>query len=305
MATLYTEQTNNVWKTYFLMALFFGFVVFVGWFAGYYYGNQAIFVGAVIFSVVMNISSYWFSDKIALAVSGARKIEMKDNPELWRIVENLAITAGLPMPSLHIIDDESPNAFATGRDKDHSAIAVTSGLLKILNKSELEGVIAHEFSHIGNRDILLMSVVAVLVGLIQIMADMIIRTSMRHSDDNKNPAFLMAGFVLMIFSPIIAMVIQMAISRKREFLADATGALLTRYPEGLATALEKISDFHRPLAKANKGTAHMFIATPFGGDTDGDGVSDRHQKTSFIQKMFMTHPPVEERVRALRGLDIQ
>ncbi len=301
MATLYTHQSSNIWKTYLLMSVFFGFVVLIGWWVSYYNNNPSILFFAVIFSVVMNIGSYWFSDKIALSVSGAKKIEMKDNPELWRITENIAITAGLPMPSLHIIEDSSPNAFATGRDKNHAAIAVTTGLLERLDRSELEGVLAHEFAHIGNRDILLMSVIAVLVGLIQILADWIIRISLHSDNDNKHPVFVVLGFVLMIFSPIIAFIIQMAISRKREFLADATGALITRYPEGLASALEKISDYHGPLQKANKGTAHLFISSPFGGDQDGDGIPDKKQKRSFIAKLFLTHPPVEERIKALRN----
>lgn len=299
--TLYTHKSSNIWKTYLLMAIFFAFIVFLGWFASYYFNNPAVFIAAVVFSIMMNISAYWFSDKIALSISGAREIEMKDNPELWRIVENLSITAGLPMPRLHIIEDSAPNAFATGRDKKHASIAVTTGLLSILDRSELEGVIAHELSHIGNRDILLMSVVAVLVGLVQILADWIIRISLhsRGDRDNKNPAFLIIGFVLLIFSPIIATLIQLAVSRKREFLADATGALITRYPEGLANALIKISDYHHPMDRANKGTAHMFIATPFGGDQNGDGIPDREQKTSFLVKMFSTHPPVKERIDAL------
>lgn len=283
------------------MALFFGFVAFLGWFASYYYNNPSIFIFAVIFSVVMNITSYWFSDKIALSISGAKKIEMKDNPELWRIVENLAITAGLPMPTVHIINDPAPNAFATGRNKEHAAIAVTTGLLERLDRAELEGVLAHEFAHIGNRDILLMSVVAVLVGLIQIMADFIIRISFHRGGDRdgKNGILLIIGFVLMIFSPIIATIIQLAVSRRREFLADATGALITRYPEGLANALTKISNYHQPLARANKGTAHMFIATPFGGDANKDGIPDKEQKVSWLTRIFSTHPPIQDRINAL------
>lgn len=302
--TLYTHQRENITKTWALMAVFFALVTFLGWFASYYYNNPGIFVFAVIFSVIMNIGSYWFSDKIALAVSGAKEIEMKDNPELWRIVENISITAGLPMPRLCIIDDAAPNAFATGRNKHHSAIAVTTGLLERLNKVELEGVIAHEFAHIGNRDILLQSVVVVLVGLIQIFADWMIRVSLhggKGDNDNKHPALIIVGFALLILSPIIAMVIQLAISRKREFLADATGALITRYPEGLASALEKISDYHHPMKRTNKATAHMFISTPLGGDSDGDGVPDKEQKVSWVAKMFMTHPPVQERIEALLG----
>ena len=280
-----------------------GLVAFLGYFASVYFGDPSILTFAIIFSVVMNISAYWFSDKIALAVSGAKEIQMKDNPELWRTAENIAIASGLPMPRLYIINDSAPNAFATGRDKKHAAIAVTTGLLAKLEKLELEGVLAHEFAHIGNKDILLMSVVAVLVGLIQIMADWIIRFSLHggRDSDGKHPIFLIVGFVLLIFSPIIAMLIQLAISRRREFLADATGALITRYPEGLASALEKISDYSNPLAKANKGTAHMFIATPFGGDMNKDGIPDKKQKASFLTKIFMTHPPMEERIRALLG----
>lgn len=302
--TLYTHQRENITKTWALMAVFFALVTFLGWFASYYYNNPGIFVFAVIFSVIMNIGSYWFSDKIALAVSGAKEIEMKDNPELWRIVENISITAGLPMPRLCIIDDAAPNAFATGRNKYHSAIAVTTGLLERLNKVELEGVIAHEFAHIGNRDILLQSVVVVLVGLIQIFADWMIRVSLhggKGDNDNKHPALIIVGFALLILSPISAMIIQLAISRKREFLADATGALITRYPEGLASALEKISGYHHPMTRTNKATAHMFISTPLGGDSDGDGVPDKEQKVSWVAKMFMTHPPVQERIEALLG----
>lgn len=302
--TLYTHQRENITKTWLLMGVFFAFVTFLGYFASYYYDNPGIFVFAVILSVVMNIGSYWFSDKIALAVSGAKEIQMKDNPELWRIVENISITAGLPMPKLCIIDDSAPNAFATGRNKNHSAIAVTTGLLERLNKAELEGVIAHEFAHIGNRDILLQSVIVVLVGLIQIFADWMIRISFHGGNgdnDNKNPLLIGVGFVLLILSPIIAMIIQLAISRRREFLADATGALITRYPEGLASALGKISDYHHPMSRTNKATAHMFISTPLGGDADGDGIPDKEQKVSWVAKLFNTHPPIQERIDALLG----
>ncbi|MES2409775.1 MAG: M48 family metallopeptidase [Patescibacteria group bacterium] len=303
--TLYTHQRENITKTWALMLVFFAFITFLGYFASYYYNNPGIFVFAVILSVVMNIGSYWFSDKIALSVSGAHEIQMKDNPELWRIVENISITAGLPMPRLYIISDASPNAFATGRNKNHSAIAVTTGLLERLNKTELEGVIAHEFAHIGNRDILLQSVIVVLVGLIQIFADWMIRISFygggSRDRENNNPIMGIIGFALLILSPIIAIIIQLAVSRQREFLADATGALITRYPEGLASALEKISDYHRPMVRVNKATAHMFISTPLGGDADGDGIPDKEQKVSWVAKLFNTHPPIQERIDALLG----
>jgi heat shock protein HtpX len=304
MATLYTHRSENSFKTWLLMGLFLSIVVAIGWYASYMYGNPGILYIAIAFSVFMNITSYFFSDKIALAASGAKEADPKEYLELHRLLENLSITAGLPKPRLYIIEDPSPNAFATGRNAKHAAVAVTTGLLARLDRNELEGVLAHELAHVGNKDILLASVVAVLVGIIAMVADVLIRMSLHggnNNDRNVHPLIMVIGVALLIFSPIIATIIQLAISRKREFMADATGALLTRYPEGLASALEKISDHPQALSKANKATAHMFIATPFGGDQDGDGVADKHQKTSFFTKMFMTHPPVQERIKALRG----
>lgn len=301
--TLYTHQRENTFKTYLLMGLFLSFFVLVGFFASKYFGNVTILYGAIIFSIIANIGSYWFSDKIALSVNGAKEADSKEYLELHRLVENLAITAGLPKPKIYVMNDSSLNAFATGRNKEHAAVAFTTGILNKLDRVELEGVVAHELAHIGNKDILLQSMVAVLVGSIAMIADYMIRVSMfgGKNNDNKHPIFLILGFLFMIFSPLIATIIQLAISRKREFLADASGALLTRYPEGLASALHKISDHHAPMVKANKATAHMFIATPLGGDVDGDGVPDKDQKVSFLAKMFMTHPPVQERIQALLG----
>lgn len=279
------------------------FFVGIGYFASEYYGNPGILYGAIMFSIIMNIGSYWFSDKIALAVNGAKEADSKEYLELHRIVENLAITAGLPKPRVYIMNDPAPNAFATGRNKKHSAVAFTTGILERLDRSELEGVVAHELAHIGNKDILLQSVVAVLVGSIAMIADWLLRVSMfgGKENDNRHPLFVIVGIIFMILSPIIATLIQLAISRRREFLADATGALLTRYPEGLANALHKISDYHGPMNKVNKATAHMFLSNPLGGDANGDGIPDREQKVSMIAKMFMTHPPVEERISALLG----
>lgn len=240
----------------------------------------------------MNFTSYWYSDKIALRLNKAREITRNDNIELWNLVENLSITAGLPMPKLCIIDDSAPNAFATGRNKKHATIGVTTGLLKILNKNELEGVIAHELSHIGNRDILLSTVVVVLVGFIAILADMFMRSLIfgGRSNDNKNGGiFIIIGIALSILAPIFATLIQLAISRKREFLADASGALLTRYPEGLASALQKISSYSSPMKNANTATAHLFIANPFGS------------MGKKISNLFSTHPSTEKRVKALLG----
>lgn len=291
MATVYTQQASNTRKTWFLMTMFLVIIIGLGYFISYYYNSPAILYIAIIFSLLMNIAGYWWSDKIVLGMSGAKEAKHDEYTDLYHIVENLAITAGLPQPRIFIINDPAPNAFATGRDKEHAVVAVTTGLLQILNKTELEGVIAHELSHIGNRDILLQTVVVVLVGFVSILANIFMRGGMRGGDrnDRKNGGILMiVGIVLVALSPLFAKLIQLAISRKREFLADASGVLLTRYPEGLASALQKISSANLPLQKANNATAHLFIANPFGG-------------AKKISSLFSTHPPVEERVRAILG----
>lgn len=294
MATLYTQQSSNVRRTWLLMAGFLLLIIFIGWFASYFYGQPAILYVAVAFSLIMNFGSYWWSDKIALAVSGAKPLAREDNVELWRLAENLSISAGLPLPKLYLIDDPAPNAFATGRDKHHASIAVTSGLLSILNRSELEGVLAHELSHIGNRDILLQTIVVTLVGLVAIVADMMFRSlawsSGRQSDRRGGGLLVVVGLLLMLLSPVVAQIIQLAISRRREFLADASGALLTRYPEALASALQKISAYSGGVRRANKATAHLYIANPLA------------TKKSFgLSGLFLTHPPVAERIKALVG----
>jgi heat shock protein HtpX len=239
----------------------------------------------------MNIIAYWKSDSIALASARAIPAEGSEFAELHRIVENLAITAGLPKPRVYIIHDQAPNAFATGRDPKNAAIAVTTGLLGMMEKSELEGVIAHELAHIGNRDILIATVVVVLVGLLAMVSDFFIRSMFwgRDRDDREggNGLILALGVISIIIAPIVATLVQLAISRKREFLADASGALLTRYPEGLANALKKIENYSRPVQHVSSATAHLFIANPFG------------KTGSFLNKLFATHPPVDERVEAL------
>ncbi|MDQ2932757.1 MAG: M48 family metallopeptidase [bacterium] len=295
MATLYSEQSKNVRKTWFLMTMFAGIVVLIGWFVSYYYGNPSILTFAIIFAVLMNVVSYWKSDKIALSLARAVPAKREEHLELFQIAENLSITAGIPMPRLYIINDPAPNAFATGRNKEHAAVAVTTGLLNIMDKNELSGVIAHEFSHITNRDILLQSVVVVLVGFIAIIGNSFMHMHMfggrrRESGGNAGNILMIVGVVFMILSPIIAQLIQLAISRKREFLADSSGALLTRFPEGLASALQKISAYGQPLQTANNATAHMYISNPFGV-----------KAKQGISKLFMTHPPVQERVNALLG----
>lgn len=300
MATLYTQQGRNVRRTWLLMAVFVAIVVAIGWFVSYYYQSPGILVGAIIFSIVMNVASYWYSDKISLSLAGAQPATRDEYPELFRVTENLAITAGLPLPRLYVIPDAAPNAFATGRNKEHAAVAVTSGLLNMMDKNELSGVVAHELSHIGNRDTLLQTVVVVLVGFIAILANIFTHSSWlgggRRGNDreggNLGAILAVVGIIFVILSPIIAQLIQLAISRKREFLADADGALLTRYPEGLASALVKISAYGAPLQHANNATAHLYISNPFGA-----------KAVSGISKLFMTHPPTEERVAILRGME--
>ncbi len=296
--TLYTHAESNIRKTWILITLFLVFIIGLGWIFSYIFQNPSILIYAVIFSLLMNIISFWHSDKIVLSLTRAKPIEKDDNPELYRVVENLCITVGLPLPKIYIIPEAQPNAFATGRDAKHAVIAVTQGLLEKLDKTELEGVISHELSHIGNRDILLMTIVVVLVGFVSIITNWFLRSMWfggfrrRDSRDGGQVGSILAlvGVALAILSPIIAMLIQLAISRKREFLADASGALLTRYPEGLARALEKISADKTPMETASTATAHLYISNPF----KGKGFSS----------LFMTHPPLEERIKALRDMSI-
>jgi len=296
MATIYTHQDQNIRKTWFLMIGFFIVVAGLGYLFSFIYNSPGIFYGAIILSILMNVFSYWFSDKIVIATTGARPVSREEHRELWNIVENLAITAGLPMPRVYIVDDPAPNAFATGRNKEHAVVAVTTGLLGILDRSELEGVIAHELSHVGNRDMLVSTVAVVLVGVVTLLSDFFLRMAGfgRHGDGDRkvHPVVFIIAIVLAILSPIIATLMQLAISRKREFLADASGVLLTRYPDGLASALKKIGEYSRPMQRANHATAHLFLSNPFGSKKNGTG---------FLTKLFMTHPPVEDRIKALLG----
>lgn len=292
---LYQQRSYNVFKTYLLMAGFLLVVVAIGWAVSLYYGNPAILYGAVIFSLLMNAGSYWFSDKIALAMNGARPASREEFFDLYTVTENLSITAGLPMPKLYVIEDPAPNAFATGRNEKHAVVAATTGLLAILDRTELEGVIAHELSHIQNKDMLVMTVAVVLAGFVAIIADIFLRMSLfgggeRDSDSKAGVIVAILAIVAIILAPIAAQLIQLAISRRREFLADSSGALLTRYPEGLASALQKIAGDGRPLQRANHATAHLFIGNPFGANAG-----------KFMNRIFATHPPVEARVEALLG----
>ncbi|HOW60639.1 MAG TPA: M48 family metallopeptidase [Candidatus Moranbacteria bacterium] len=297
MSTLYNQADKNIRLTWIYITGFLVFVIGVGYVFAGAMGNSSILYGAVIFSILMSFGSYWWSDKIVLGMSRAKEISHDNNREIFHIVENLCITAGLPMPKIYIIEDSAPNAFATGRDPKHGVICLTTGIIQKLEKVELEGVIAHELSHIGNRDILLSTVIVVLVGFITLLADWF-----RHwaffggkSRDSEGGSQLRAililiAVVLSILAPIAAMLMQLAISRKREFLADASGALLTRHPEGLARALEKISVDQEPLEAANRATAHLYISNPFKGKK--------------VSKLFLTHPPIEDRVKALRGMSV-
>jgi len=300
MATLYTRAESNIHKTWLLITGFLVFIIFLGWIFSYLLDNSIFLVLAVILAIFQSILSYWYSDKIVLAMTRAKPIEKKDNPELYRIIENLCLTAGLPLPKIYIIEEAQPNAFATGRDAKHAVVAVTRGLLEKLEKSELEGVISHELSHIGNKDMLLQTIVVVLVGIVAILSNFFLRISFfgggrrRDSRDSGGAILAIFGILAAFLAPIAATLIQLAISRKREFLADATGALLTRYPEGLAKALEKISADPNSLRVANNSTAHLFIASPFRGE----------QAKNWITKLFSTHPPVEERIKALREMSV-
>lgn len=283
-----------------MMTIFLLLVIGVGFVLSVMYNNTSILVGAFVLSLLMNIGAYWFSDALVLSMAHARRIEGKDEyPDLWNTLENLCITAGLPMPALYVINDPAPNAFATGRDKNHAVIAVTTGLLPLLSKSELEGVLAHELGHIGNRDMLLQTVVVVFAGVLSLIANFAFHLSnFGGRDEKKSPIFAILGLVAIIIAPIAATVIRLAISREREFLADATGALITRYPEGLASALEKISNFHQPMKVQQPAIAHLFISDPTGSN-GGETVGNEEKKVSWLAKLFMTHPPVQDRIERL------
>ncbi len=297
---LYTQAESNIRKTWFYLSFFFLLIIGTGWVISYFMESPAILYLAVILSLILNFFAYWYSDKVVLSFSRAKPIEKRDSPELYRLVENLCLTAGLPLPKIYIIDSAQPNAFATGRDKNHAVVAITRGLLEKLERVELEGVIAHELAHIGNKDMLLQTIIVVLVGMIVIMTDFFFRITFWSGGRSRGGKRDGAGYMVLIalplavLAPFLAQLMKLAISRKREYLADSCGALLTRYPEGLARALEKISSDPNPLKTANNATSHLYIASPFRGE----------EKSSWLHKLFMTHPPAEERIRILRGMKI-
>ncbi|MEK7571599.1 MAG: M48 family metalloprotease [Patescibacteria group bacterium] len=291
---IYSTISQNIWKTY--LILFF-FVLFAGTLAyvltkslGY---EPSVGIVIFIFALIYSFVSYFYSDKMVLATTGAKEIHKAQNPEFYRIVENLALGEGMPIPRLYVIQDPSANAFATGRDPKHAAVAVTTGILERLNRAELEGVLAHELSHVKNYDTRVLAITAVLVGFISLLSDLFFRHLLWGENRKNNNIFLLAIAIgLAILAPIIASLIQLAISRKREYLADASGVLLTRYPEGLASALEKISSDPRPLKTATSATAHLFIINPL----KGKGFS------GWLTHVFSTHPPIEERIKILRSM---
>ncbi len=284
--SLYTHRKSNISKTWFLLIAMASVILGVGYIISVYLDSPSIMFFAGFGSIFMSVGTYWFSDSIALKTSGAKIIERSNNKELYDIVDNIAIAAGLPIPKIGIIDDSALNAFATGRNPEKGVVVFTTGLLKTLNKQEIQGVAAHEMSHIANRDVLIGTIAVVFASIMSISARMM---RFGGSSDNRKGGAVIIGLILMVVAPLIATLLRMAISRKREFLADATGAYLTGNPEGLASALEKIGGNPKALDRANEATAHLFISNPFGG--------------AKIMKMFSTHPPIEERIRRLRGAD--
>lgn len=289
---MYSDIAANKRKTVVIMVLFLLFLAAIIWiFAKYLGGGTGVFYGGLIGSLIYVIITYYSGSKMALAVNRAKQIKKKDNPRLWRIVENLSITDGLPMPKVYIMNDPSPNAFATGRDPKHSAVCVTSGLLSIMDDEELQGVLAHELGHVKNYDIRVSMVAFALTAVISMLADIMIQIAWFGGGDREedNSMFFLLGIVAAILAPIVATLIQLAVSRQREYLADATGALTTRYPEGLASALEKIKRTGSVAKVQNTATAHMFFVNPL--------------KAHSLASLFSTHPPIDDRIARLRDMD--
>ncbi len=287
---MYSSIAHNKRKTFFLFVGFLIFIAALSWLIGAIYGRPSFSIGALIGGGIYALISYFSAGRMALAINGAKPIAKSDNPRFYRIVENLSITEGLPMPKVYLINDPAPNAFATGRDPNHAVVCATTGLLDIMSDSELEGVMAHELGHIKNYDIRVSMAAFALVAAVSLLADILLRAHWLSSDDDSKAGqiFLIIGLVAALISPVVATMIQLAISRKREYLADASGALTTRYPEGLASALEKIAQHGSALKRANTSTAHLFIANPL--------------RKGSLSSLFSTHPPVEERVRRLREI---
>jgi len=295
---LYAQRASNLRRTWLLVLGFLVVVVGIGYAISWYYQDPSILVIAVVIALATNVYAYWASDTLVLSLNKARPATREESFDFYTVTENLAITAGLPMPKLYVIDDPGPNAFATGRDEKHAVVCATTGLLSMMTRAELEGVIAHELSHIKNRDMLLMTVAVVLAGFVALAANLFLRMSFwgggnrRDSNDNSGAILMVLAVVAIVLAPLAAKLIELAISRRREYLADASGALLTRYPAGLASALQKIGGYASPMRSANLATAHLFIGDPFGkaGGTSG-----------WVERLFSTHPPIQDRIKLLLG----
>ena len=286
---MYSQISANKRKTWIIMFLFLVIIGLLGWIISSVMGSPMIlylvFLGAGIYALIQ----FFIADKLALGLSGAHQIQKKDNPRLYRVVENLSITMGMQMPKVYVIDDPAPNAFATGRDPKHAVVCATTGLINMMDDTELEAVMAHEMGHVQNYDIRVMMIVFGLVSAIGLIADMIMYSFFWSDDESPNPIFIILGIVAAVLAPIVALMVQMAVSRRREYLADSTGALTTRYPEGLARALEKIQAHGSVMKKQNTATAHLFFASPLKGKS--------------LARLFSTHPPIEDRIRRLREMD--
>lgn len=283
---MYSNIAKNKRKTFYIFFFFIVLIGVLGWVVAEYVGHPIITPFVLAGGLVYAFITYLAGSKMALAVNGAKQIEKRDNPRLYRIVENLAITEGMPMPKVYIMDDPAPNAFATGRDPKHAVVCATTGLLEVMTDTELEGVMAHELGHVKNYDIRVSMYAFALVSVVSILADVILHMTFFSDNDNKNPYIMVLAIVAIVIAPLAAAMIQSAISRRREYLADATGVLTTRHPEGLASALEKIGHYGSSLKKPNTSTAHLFFANPL--------------SKSSIANLFSTHPPIEQRIKVLR-----
>lgn len=305
---LYAQRASNVRRTWALILCFLIVVIAVGYGISWYYQNSSILIVAVVVALATNIYAYWASDTLVLSLNKARPASREEFFNFYTVTENLAITAGLPKPQLYVIDDNAPNAFATGRNEKHAVICATTGLLALMTRPELEGVIAHELSHIKNRDMLLMTIAVVLAGFVALAANIFLRISFwgggERRDDNNNSGaiFAIIAIATIVLAPLAAKLIELAISRRREYLADASGVLLTRYPAGLASALEKIGNYQTPMKNANLATAHLFIGDPFGGTSSPDSsASATGSLSGRIERLFSTHPPIRDRIKFLLG----
>jgi heat shock protein HtpX len=289
---MYSAIAANKRNTILIMAVFVGIVGAIGWVYGYVQGNVSIAYGVIIVAAIYALIQYFLAARIATAITGAHEIDKKDNPRLYRMVENLTIASGMPMPKVYIIDDPAPNAFATGRDPKHAVVAATTGVLEVMDDRELEAIMAHEMSHVRNYDIRVSMIAFGLVSAVGILSDIALRSFLfgdRRNENNAGPIVMIVGVVLIILAPIIATLIQLAISRQREYLADASGAFLTRDAEGLASALEKLGKYGRPMRRQSTSTAHLFIANPL--------------KSGILSSLFSTHPPLEARIARLRSVE--